>query len=145
VVQQMTYDEALAQHAAMLVGADASRAQGDLTGALGRYRAAGEVLAAIADADGAARRVLDGLALTRQRIGEVLVAQGDLAAALDAQRAELAVRRRIADAQPDDAGKRDDVARAAARIAEVLVLKSALATFQGGGQAAGQVAGQVAA
>jgi tetratricopeptide (TPR) repeat protein len=140
VVQQMTSEEALAQHPAFLVGADAARAQGDLTGALARYRAAGEVVAAIAG-DGAARHVLDGLAMAQQRIGEVLVAQGDLAAALEAMRAELAVRRRIAEAQPGDAARRDDVARAAARVAEVLVLRSALATFQGGGQAAGQVGG----
>src|SRR6202451_691886 len=127
----LMFDAALARHAALLADADALRAQGDLTGALGRYRAADDVLQAIPEPERAAPRALAALALTQQRLAEVLTAQGDLAAVLDALRAELAMRRRIADMDGEDAASRDAVAAVAARVAEVLVLKSAIAAFQG--------------
>jgi len=135
-MEAMTSDHALAQHAALLAGADALRQQGDLTGALARYRAADDLLRAPPDGDDSPR-VRAARAHTLKRIGEALVAQGDLAAALAALNAELALRRRIAAADAGDAQAREQVARAAARVAEVLVLRSAIATFQGG-QAGGQ-------
>ncbi|HEY1545265.1 MAG TPA: tetratricopeptide repeat protein, partial [Xanthobacteraceae bacterium] len=137
-MQTMTADEALAQHGALLAGADALRAQGNLTGALARYRAADDLLRVLPDGDAVASRARAGRASTQQRIGEALVAQGDLAAALEALHAALALRRRIAAADARDAPARDQVARVAARVAEVLVLKSAIATFQGGGEISDQ-------
>src|SRR6185437_8118885 len=133
-METMTADEALAHHEALLTGADALRAQGNLTGALVRYRVADDLLRTLPDGegDGAVLRAQAAIASTQQRIGEVLVAQGDLAAALATLRAELTLRRHIATAEPDDAPAREHVARVAARVAEVLVLRSAIATFQGG-------------
>src|SRR6185437_2029371 len=115
-METMTADEALAHHEALLTGADTLRAQGNLTGALVRYRVADDLLRTLHDGDGAAPRAQAAMAATQQRIGEVLVAQGDLAAALAALRAELALRRLIAAADADDAPAREQVSRVAGRI-----------------------------
>ncbi len=74
-------------------------------------------------------------ALTKQRLGESLIANGDLAAALVALREELELRRRIAAADPAAADKRRQVERVGARVAEVLVLKSAISTCGENGHA----------
>src|SRR5690242_14834412 len=114
-METMNAEEALAHHEALLTGADALRAQGNLTGALVRYRVADDLLRSLPDDDCVAPRAQAAMASTQQRIGEVLVAQGDLAAALAALRAELALRRGIAAAGDDDAQAREHVARVAAR------------------------------
>jgi hypothetical protein len=53
-VPPLMFDAALARHAALIADADALRAQGDLIGALGRYRAADGVLQAIPEPERAA-------------------------------------------------------------------------------------------
>jgi tetratricopeptide (TPR) repeat protein len=128
---QMTPVQADERHDALHALADALKFKGDLTGALGHYREADQILRGVVAASGT--RQLAALASTQERIGEVLLAQGDLAGALEALRAELELRRRLAATDPGDVRAREAVARVASRVAEVLVLKSAIATLPGAG------------
>jgi tetratricopeptide (TPR) repeat protein len=121
-------DEAPVCKSAAIALADELKSQGDLTGALMRYR---EFYAALRQrASQSDPRLLLEMALTLERIGEVLAAQGDLSGALDPLGQALDIRRRLAVIEPANILHPPDRAASVKRVGDALVLKSAIAAFR---------------
>ncbi|MBS0150261.1 MAG: tetratricopeptide repeat protein, partial [Nitrospira sp.] len=101
--------------------------QGDLPAALTAYHEARAIREMLAARDRANTEWQQDLAVSHDRIGEVLVAQGDLPAALTAYHKALAIREMLAARDPDNAQWLTDVAVSCAKLSALRDDKSVTA------------------
>ena len=94
-------------------------AQGDLSGALQRYRATMVIAERLAGADPNNAVWQRDLSVSHNKIGDVLVAQGDLSGALHSYRAAMVIAERLAEADPNNAGWQRDLSVSHERIGDL--------------------------
>jgi non-specific serine/threonine protein kinase/serine/threonine-protein kinase len=83
---------------------------GDTDGALRSYRKSLELLQGIVRVDSTTPQVMDDLARSHQKIGEIFTSTGDLRAALRQFEVALTLQRRLVASHPETVGYRNDLA-----------------------------------